>query len=191
LRLVSGLGNPGPEYEGTRHNVGYEVVDRLARGAGISVKRLECRALTGRGRIGEEPVVLAKPVTYMNASGEAVAGLLTKLKLGPEALLVVSDEIDLPLGTLRLKPGGSSAGQKGLKSVESCLGTREFARLRIGIRGERYSRERELGDYVLDRFSKSEREAADAALDRAADAVRTWVTDGIAAAMNRFNALSE
>jgi PTH1 family peptidyl-tRNA hydrolase len=191
LRLVSGLGNPGPEYEGTRHNVGYAVVDRLAREAGITVKRLECRALTGRGRIGEEPVVLAKPVTYMNASGEAVAGLLTKLKLGPDALLVVSDEIDLPLGTLRLKPRGSSAGQKGLKSIEACLGTREFARLRIGIRGERYSRERELADYVLDRFSKSERTAIDAALDRAAEAVRTWAAEGIAAAMNRFNALSE
>lgn len=188
---MSGLGNPGAEYEGTRHNVGFEVVDRLAREIGVSVKRLECRALTGRGRIGEEPVVLAKPVTYMNASGEAITGLLTKLKLEPDALLVVSDEIDLPLGTLRLKPRGASAGQKGLKSIEACLGTREFARLRIGIRGERYSRERELADYVLDRFSKAEKTVIDAALDRAAEAVRTWVTDGIDAAMNRFNALSE
>ena len=188
---MSGLGNPGPDYEGTRHNVGWEVVDRVAREAGIAVRRLECRALTGRGRIGDEAVVLAQPVTYMNASGEAIAGLLTKLKLEPDALLVVSDEIDLPLGTLRMKPRGSSAGQKGLKSIEACLGTREFARLRIGVRGERYSRERELGDYVLDRFSKPERAIVDAALDRAADAVRAWVTDGIAAAMNRFNALSE
>jgi len=191
LRLVSGLGNPGPEFEGTRHNVGYEVVDRLARGAGISVKRLECRALTGRGRIGGEPVMLAKPITYMNASGEAVAGLLTKLKLEPGALLVVSDDIDLPIGALRLKPHGSSGGQKGLKSIEACLGTREFARLRIGIRGERYSREHELGDYVLDRFSKAERAAVDDALDRAAEAAGTWIASGIAAAMNRFNAHSE
>jgi PTH1 family peptidyl-tRNA hydrolase len=191
LRLVSGLGNPGPEYEGTRHNVGYEVIDRLARGAGISVKRVESRALTGRGRIGDEPVTLAKPITYMNASGEAVAGLLTKLKLEPGGLLVVADEIDLPLGVLRLKARGSSAGQKGLKSIESCLGTRDFARLRIGIRGERYSRERELGDYVLDRFARSERETVEAALDRAAEAVRTWVVLGLDAAMNRFNALSE
>jgi peptidyl-tRNA hydrolase, PTH1 family len=191
LRLVSGLGNPGPEYEGTRHNVGYEVIDRLARGAGIAVKRVESRALTGRGRIGDEPVTLAKPITYMNASGEAVAGLLTKLKLEPGGLLVVADEIDLPLGVLRLKARGSSAGQKGLKSIESCLGTRDFARLRIGIRGERYSRERELGDYVLDRFARSERETVEAALDRAAEAVRTWVVLGLDAAMNRFNALSE
>ena len=188
---MSGLGNPWAEYEGTRHNVGFEVVDRLAREIGVPVKRLECRALTGRGRIGEAPVVLAKPVTYMNASGEAIAALLTKLKLAPDALLVVSDEIDLPLGTLRLKPRGSAAGQKGLKSIEARLGTREFARLRIGIRGERYSRERELADYVLDRFSKAEKIVIGAALDRAAEAVRTWVTDGIDAAMNRFNALSE
>jgi len=188
---VSGLGNPGPEYEGTRHNVGYEVIDRLARGAGIPVKRVESRALTGRGRIGDEPVMLAKPITYMNDSGEAVAGLLTKLKLEPDALLVVADEIDLPLGVLRLKARGSSAGQKGLKSIESCLGTRDFARLRIGIRGERYSRERDLGDYVLDRFGRSEKDAVEAALDRAAEAVRTWIVSGVDAAMNRFNALSE
>jgi peptidyl-tRNA hydrolase, PTH1 family len=191
LRLVSGLGNPGPDYEGTRHNVGYEVVDRLAREAGIAVKRVECQALVGRGRIGDEPVMLAKPITYMNASGEAVAGLLTKLKLEPDALLVVADEIDLPLGVLRMKPRGSSAGQKGLKSIEACLGSREFARLRVGIRGERYSREHELGDYVLDRFSKAEKTIVDAALDRAAEAVRTWLVSGIDAAMNRFNALSE
>jgi PTH1 family peptidyl-tRNA hydrolase len=191
LRLVSGLGNPGPEYEGTRHNVGYEVVDRLAREAGISVKRVECRALVGRGKIGDEPVMLARPITYMNASGEAVAGLLTKLKLEPGGLLVVADEIDLPLGVLRLKARGSSAGQKGLKSIESCLGTREFARLRIGIRGERYSREHALGDYVLDRFARSERDAVEATLDRAVEAVRTWIVSGVDTAMNRFNALSE
>jgi len=188
---VSGLGNPGREYEGTRHNVGYEVVDRVAREAGISVKRLQCLALTGRGRVGGEPVLLAKPVTFMNASGEAVAGLLTKLKLEPGALLVVSDDIDLPVGVLRLKPRGSSGGQKGLKSIETCLGTREFARLRIGIRGERYSRERELADYVLDRFSKAEQTQVDETLDRAAEAVRTWIASGMTAAMNRFNAHSE
>jgi len=188
---VSGLGNPGPEYEHTRHNVGFEVVDRLAREAGISVKRIDSRALTGRGRIGDEPVMLAKPITYMNASGEAITALLKKLKLGPDALIVVSDDIDLPLGVLRLRPQGASGGQKGLKSIEACLGTREYARLRIGIRGERYSRERELGDYVLDRFSKAERATIDEALDRAAEAVRTWLSSGIAAAMNRFNALSE
>ena len=191
MRLVAGLGNPGPEYEGTRHNVGFLVVDRLAASEGIAVKRLDCRALTGRGRIGDEVVVLAKPATYMNASGEAVSALLKKLELAAEDLLVVSDDIDLPVGTLRLKPKGSSGGQKGLRSIESALGTREFARLRVGIRGEHYTRENELSDYVLDRFSRSERSAIEDAVDRAADAVRTWVTHGIVTAMNRFNAISE
>jgi peptidyl-tRNA hydrolase, PTH1 family len=191
LRLVAGLGNPGPEYEGTRHNVGFAVVDRLAGDEGISVKRLDSRALTGRGRIENEAVVLAKPVTYMNASGEAVAVLLKKLDLATEDLLVVSDDIDLPVGALRLKPRGSSGGQKGLRSVEVSLGTGEFARLRIGIRGEHYTRENELSDYVLDRFSRSERPTIDEAVGRAADAVRAWIVTGIDVAMNRFNAISE
>ena len=191
LRLVAGLGNPGPEYDGTRHNVGFAVVDRLAEGEGISVKRLDCRALTGRGRVGEEAVVLAKPVTYMNASGEAVAGLLKKLNLAVEDLLVVSDDIDLPVGTLRLKPRGSSGGQKGLRSIEETLGTREFSRLRVGIRGEHYTRENELSDYVLDRFSRKEQATMTEAVDRAAEAVRAWLTEGVSAAMNRFNAISE
>ncbi len=191
MRLVAGLGNPGPEYEGTRHNVGFAVVDRLAGDEGIAVKRLDSRALTGRGRIGEEAVVLAKPVTYMNASGEAVSALLKKLNLAAEDLLVVSDDIDLPVGALRFKPKGSSGGQKGLRSIESMLGTNEFARLRVGIRGEHYTRENELSDYVLDRFSRSERPAIDETVARAAEAVRVWIASGITAAMNRFNAISE
>jgi len=191
LRLVAGLGNPGPEYDGTRHNVGFAVVDRLAADEKISVKRVDCRALTGRGRIGDVAVVFAKPVTYMNASGEAVSALLKKLELAAEDLLVVSDDIDLPVGALRLKPKGSSGGQKGLRSIESALGTKEFARLRVGIRGEHYTRENELSDYVLDRFSRSERSAIDESVGRAADAVRVWITEGVVAAMNRFNAISE
>jgi PTH1 family peptidyl-tRNA hydrolase len=171
--------------------VGFAVVDRLASDAGIAVKRLDSRALTWRGRIDDEAVVLAKPVTYMNASGEAISALLKKLNLAAEDLLVVSDEIDLPVGVLRLKPKGSSGGQKGLKSVEAMLGTRDFARLRVGIRGEHYSRENELSDYVLDRFSRSERPILDASIERAAEAVRMWIVSGIAAAMNRFNAISE
>lgn len=188
---MAGLGNPGPDYEQTRHNVGFEVVDRLAEAAGIAVRRHECRALTGRGRIDGAPVLLAKPMTYMNASGEAIFGLLKKTQTDPEDLLVVVDEVDLPLGILRLRPRGSSAGHNGLKSVEACLGTREYPRLRIGVRGPHYSRERDLGDYVLDRFSRSERAAVDEALDRAAEAVRVWATRGIREAMNRFNAAPE
>lgn len=191
MHLVAGLGNPGPEYEGTRHNVGFEVVDRLAEAAGIAIKRHECRALTGRGRIEEAPVVLAKPMTYMNASGEAVFGLLKKTEIGLDRLLVVVDDVDLPVGGLRLKPRGSSGGQKGLKSVEACLGTREYARLRVGIRGPNYSRAHELSDYVLSRFSRGERSAVSEALDRAAQAVRVWLSRGIREAMNCFNAVPE
>jgi PTH1 family peptidyl-tRNA hydrolase len=191
LRLVAGLGNPGPEYQGTRHNVGFAVVDRLAAEAGIAVKTLDCQALTGRGRLGDVPVVLAKPVTYMNASGESIAGLLKKLSLDLSEMLVVSDEIDLSVGTIRLKPGGSAGGQKGLKSVMASLSTGDFPRLRIGIRGEHYSRERELAGYVLERFSLSERPMIEAAFERAADAVRVWASEGIDAAMSRFNAIPE
>jgi PTH1 family peptidyl-tRNA hydrolase len=191
LRLVAGLGNPGPEYEGTRHNVGFEVLDRVAKSAGIVVKRRECRSLTGRGHIGDEAVLLAKPMTFMNASGEAIFGLLKKMEVEPDRLLVVVDEVELPLGTLRLKPRGSAGGHNGLKSIESCLGSRDYPRLRIGVRGSRYSRERELSDYVLARFSRSERGEIDEALDRAAEAVRVWAARGIGEAMNRFNAVPE
>jgi PTH1 family peptidyl-tRNA hydrolase len=185
------LGNPGSEFEGTRHNVGFEVVDRLAQGAGISVKRRECGALTGRGRIGGAPVLLAKPLTFMNASGEAVSALCKKTGVELEKLLVVLDDIDLPLGTLRLKPRGSSGGQKGLRSVEENLETREFARLRVGVRGPHYSRRRDLSDYVLDRFSRTERRKMDETIERAAEVVRAWLATGIHEAMNRFNAAPE
>ncbi len=188
---MAGLGNPGPDYEHTRHNVGFEVVDRLAEAAGILVRRHECRSLTGRGRVEAEPVLLAKPMTFMNASGEAIYGLLKKTQIDPEHLLVVVDEVELPLGALRLRARGSSGGHNGLKSVEACLGTREYPRLRVGVRGPHYSRERDLAGYVLDRFSRAERAAVDEALDRAAEAVRVWVSRGIREAMNRFNAVPE
>lgn len=191
MRLVAGLGNPGPEYNGTRHNAGFAVLDRVAGEIGISLRQLDCRALTGRGKIGAEPVLLAKPVTFMNASGEAVTGLLKKHGLELSELLVICDDVDLPVGTIRVKPGGSSGGQKGLKSVEALLGSGEFARLRIGIRGEHYSREEDLSDYVLAKFSRAERPMMDAAEKRAAAAVQIWVEKGITETMNRFNAVPE
>jgi PTH1 family peptidyl-tRNA hydrolase len=191
LHLVAGLGNPGPEYEGTRHNVGFETVEKLARAEGGRLDRRECRAVTGRARIGGIDVLLARPLTYMNASGEAISGLLTKYGFEPSGILVISDDIDLPVGAIRLKPRGSSGGQKGLKSVEQSIGGRDFARLRIGIRGEHYSREKELSDYVLSRFSRSERPIVDETIERAAEAVRVWLTRGILEAMNRFNATPE
>jgi len=191
LHLVAGLGNPGSEYDGTRHNVGFETVERLARAEGSRLGRRECQAVTGRARIGGTDVLLARPLTYMNASGEAISALLKKYGFDPAEILVISDDIDLGVGAIRLKPRGSSGGQKGLKSVEQRLGGREFARLRIGIRGEHYSREIELSDYVLSRFSRSERPIVDEAVERAAEAVRTWLAHGIIEAMNRFNAPPE
>jgi PTH1 family peptidyl-tRNA hydrolase len=191
LRLVVGLGNPGPEYEDTRHNVGFRVVDRLAREEGIDVRRPECRALTGRGSIAGLPAMLAKPVTYMNASGEAIADLLKETGIEEADMLVISDDIDLPVGVLRFRPGGSSGGQKGLKSIAACLGTTEFPRLRVGIRGPDYSREFELGEYVLDRFSPAEQQPLEEALGRAVEAVRVWVASGLTDAMNKFNAAPE
>ncbi len=187
LVVVVGLGNPGDRYAGTRHNVGFDVVDTLARRAGARVDRLDCRALTARVRLGATPAVLAKPQTYMNVSGESVKGLVTKLELPLSSLLVVSDDAALPVGRLRLRGSGSSGGQKGLQSVIDCLRTDAFARLRIGVAGEHLAPETDLADYVLSRFSRAERPAVDATVENACDAVETWAADGIDVAMNRFN----
>jgi PTH1 family peptidyl-tRNA hydrolase len=143
----------------------------------------------GRGRVGEDVVLLALPQTFMNASGEAVRALCQKHDVDPSGLCVVVDEIDLPLGTLRLRGRGSAGGHNGLKSIIAHLGTNEFPRLRVGVRGERYSRERDLADYVLEPFAKAEREIFEESVGRAAEALRTWLTHGIDAAMRRTNHL--
>lgn len=193
LALVVGLGNPGDRYVGTRHNVGFEVLDALVRRLASDpsrparVDRLDCRALTGRVRIGETPVLLARPQTYMNLSGESVKGLLVKHAVPRERMLVVSDDVALPVGRLRLRPSGSSGGQKGLQSIIDCLGTDEFPRLRIGIAGEHYRPREDKADYVLERFSKAERTALVPVIDTACEAIETFVAEGIDAAMNRFN----
>lgn len=182
-----GLGNPGEEYEATRHNAGFRVVEALAAEEGIRIKSRECSSRVGRGRIGEEQVLLALPQTYMNLSGEAVRALCNKHNVSEPELCVVVDDIDLPLGALRMRPRGSAGGQKGLKSVIQHLGTVEFPRLRIGIRGERYSRARDLADYVLEPLPKAEREIFQESVGRAAEALRIWLTQGIDAAMRRAN----
>ncbi len=192
-----GLGNPGDRYTGTRHNVGFDVVDALARrvsgGArgSVRVDRLGCRALTGRVRLGGRAVMLAKPQTYMNLSGESVAGLVAKHAIPLERLLVVADDVALPVGALRLRRSGSSAGQKGLQNTIDCLKTNEFPRLRIGIAGEHFQPGEDKADYVLERFSKSERATIATVIDTACDAVEAWVEGGIDAAMSRFNRLPE
>lgn len=193
LALVVGLGNPGDRYVGTRHNVGFEVLDALVRRLSADpsrptrVDRLDCRALTGRVRIGDAPVLLAKPQTYMNLSGESVKGLLVKHAVPRERMLVVSDDVALPVGRLRVRPSGSSGGQKGLQNVIDCLGTDDFPRLRIGIAGDHFRPGEDRADYVLERFSKAERNALAPVVDTACEAIETFVLEGIDVAMNRFN----
>ena len=185
-----GLGNPGDRYTGTRHNVGFDVVEAFAKKAGggaARIDRLDCRALTGRLRVGERAVLVARPQTYMNLSGESVKGLVTKYAVPLDRLVVVSDDTALPVGRLRLRRSGSSGGQKGLQSVLEILGTPEFPRLRLGVRGETFRPGEDLADYVLSRFSKAERPVLDETIGTACEALETFVVEGIDAAMNRFN----
>ena len=197
LALVVGLGNPGDRYVGTRHNVGFEVLDALVRRLASDpsrpprIDRLDCRALTGRVRIGDVPVLLAKPQTYMNLSGESVKGLLVKHAVPRERMLVVSDDVALPVGRLRIRSSGSSGGQKGLQNVIDCLGADDVPRLRVGIAGDHFRPGEDKADYVLERFSKAERTALAPVLDTACEAIETFVREGIDAAMNRFNRPAE
>ncbi len=184
LKLVVGLGNPGSKYQGTRHNVGFEVIDRLAQGGSRPSFSRKFDGLAAETEIDYRRVLLLKPETFMNLSGRAVAQALRFYKLEPADLLVVCDDLSLPLGKLRLRPGGSDGGQKGLCDISAHLGAQPFSRLRIGI-GERG--EADAADYVLSRFRSVERAAIDDALILATQAVAVWVTQGIDAAMNRFN----
>ena len=163
------------------------MVEALAAQEGIRIRSRECASRVGRGSVGGVPVLLALPQTYMNASGEAVSALCHKYDVEPADLCVVVDEIDLPLGATRLRRSGSGGTQKGLRSVVTHLGTTEFPRLRLGIRGERYSRERDLADYVLEPLPKAERTIFEESVARAADVLRLWLTKGIDAAMRRAN----
>jgi PTH1 family peptidyl-tRNA hydrolase len=186
LKAIVGLGNPGEKYRGTRHNVGFAVVDELARRFQISgFEQAPFDALVARWRRpDDEPVLIAKPLTYMNASGEAVGALLRYFKVDVPDLLVVVDEVQLPLGRLRARVRGSAGGHNGLKSIVAHLGE-DFSRLRIGVgRGDA---RRDLADHVLARFDKDEAAEVERMTGRAADAAETFITSGIAAVMNGFN----
>ncbi len=183
--LIVGLGNPGAEYERTRHNVGFMLVDRLAAGVGVSVKRFECSSLIGRAEIEGIKVELAKPQTYMNLSGDAVKCLVEKADRSIDRLFVVSDDLALPFGKIRLRPQGSHGGQNGLRSIIDRLGTNEFIRLRIGIAPEHPVAN--ASSFVLQGFSKFEVESLDEILNRSAEAVRCVVRDGVDRAMAEFN----
>lgn len=183
--LIVGLGNPGDRYERTRHNAGFMLVDRLADRLQTRVSRAECRALIGRGEIGGNAVELIKPQTYMNLSGEAVSCLISKPERADSELIVISDDLALPFGKIRIRPKGSHGGQNGLKSIIDCLKTQEFTRVRVGIQPEHPISS--ASNFVLENFSKGDLEKLGGILDDAADAVEMIVADGVNAAMARFN----
>jgi PTH1 family peptidyl-tRNA hydrolase len=184
--LVVGLGNPGAEYEWTRHNLGFMVVERLAREAGREVRRAECRALVGSAEVEGRRIELAKPQTYMNLSGESVACLVRKRVLKPASeLVVVTDDLALPFGTIRLRPRGSAGGHNGLKSIIAQLRTEEFPRLRVGIQPEHPLRDTR--NYVLERFPAAARGEVEKVLERCTEALRAVLRDGIDKAMATFN----
>lgn len=183
--LIVGLGNPGLRYEKTRHNLGFMLVDLLAREAQTQVKREECRALIGRAVIENQTAELVKPQTFMNLSGEAVSCLLKKENRSAGKLIVIVDDLALPAGTIRLRAKGSSGGHNGLKSLIACLRTEDFIRLRIGIQPEHPLADTK--NFVLEKFSKSETETIEKVLETSAEAIRAVLADGIEKAMARFN----
>jgi PTH1 family peptidyl-tRNA hydrolase len=183
--LIVGLGNPGAQYERTRHNLGFMLVDLLAREFQTQVKRDECRSLVGRTEIENRKAELVKPQTFMNLSGEAVNCLLQKPDRSVERLVVISDDLALPFGKIRLRPSGSHGGHNGLRSLIDCLRTNEFVRLRIGILPEHPVSNTK--NFVLENFSKDESTEVEKILETSADAIRTILRDGIDKAMAEFN----
>lgn len=185
MKLIVGLGNPGPEYVLTPHNLGFLAVDYLAESWGTKVVRREGRALTGRAVFGGEEILLAKPQTFMNLSGLAVQQLLKKYSLEPEDLTVLTDDLDLPLGMIRVRRRGTAGGHNGLKSLIGEIQTDRFARVRMGVGPEREVEDST--EYLLGRFGNAEREEIAPMLDLAADAVELILREGSEKAMNRFN----
>ena len=186
MKLIVGLGNPGIEYQFTPHNLGFLAVDRIAEQCGVEVRNRQCRALTARTEIAGEPVLLAKPETFMNLSGISVRELVDEYQTDVvKDLIVIYDELDLPLGSIRVRKQGSSAGHNGMKSILGALGTQEVRRIRLGV-----APEHEVGDgarYVLGAFRKAQYPLIDEVLDTAAKAVQVILTEGVDAAMNQFN----
>jgi len=184
VKAIVGLGNPGSQYKGTRHNVGFDVVDEIARRGAVTFESAPAQALIARWRRPEEAVLLVKPLTFMNLSGQAIGELARYFKIETADLIVVVDEVQLPLGKLRARQRGSAGGHNGLKSVIAHLGD-EFARLRLGV--GRGGDQRNLADHVLSRFEKDEAAEVERMTTRAADAAEMFVTSGIEAVMNAFN----
>jgi PTH1 family peptidyl-tRNA hydrolase len=183
--LIVGLGNPGPKYHNNRHNVGFMVADALGDRANIPIRRFEFRALIGKGDYAGARLILAKPQTYMNNSGQAVSALVNFYKIPTEKILVIHDDLDLPFGTLRMRPQGGTGGQRGLGSIIAKLNTQNFARLRVGI--SRPPGRMDPSDYVLHDFDPPEKEMLPEVLETAVEAIKMFIIEDIEKAMNKFN----
>jgi PTH1 family peptidyl-tRNA hydrolase len=184
-KMVVGLGNPGREYESTAHNIGFLVVDRVAERNRIDVGRKDCQALVGQGTVAGKKVLLAKPQTYMNLSGESVQSLLVKNEIPPGDMVLVYDELDLPWQSVRIRPNGSAAGHRGVDSVIRCVGTKEFPRVRLGVHGGR--REKDGAQIVLAKLKRAHRQELDELLDYASQAVESIIAEGVEKSMAKFN----
>jgi peptidyl-tRNA hydrolase, PTH1 family len=190
VKLIVGLGNPGIEYQFTPHNIGFLAIDLIAEQCKVDVRNRQCRALTARAVIGSEQVLLAKPETFMNLSGQSVRELVAEYEVRPEFdLIVIQDELDFPLGTVRIHTRRSSAGHNGIESIIGALGTQDFLRVRIGVAPERKIEDGQ--SYLLSPFRKAQMKTVDEALSTAVEAVNAILADGPAAAMNRFNRKAE
>ncbi len=185
--VIAGLGNPGSRYDNTRHNVGFDAIDLLSDRYGIKVSKLKHKALIGDGTIKNERVLLVKPQTFMNLSGESIRDIAEWYKIPPERLVIIYDDVDLPLGKIRVRPGGSSGTHNGMRSVIYQLQNDEFPRVRIGI--DKAPEGWELADFVLSKFSASERKIINDSISNAADAAAAIVTSGVSTAMNLYNGI--
>ena len=189
MKLVAGLGNPGRQYAGTRHNIGFDVIDELASRHRVSFEAAPAEALMGKWRKDGDVILLVKPLTFMNLSGVATGELLRYFKIDVPDLLVVTDDVNLPIGRLRVRGSGSEGGHNGLRSMAQQLGTTEYSRLRIGVgRGDQ---RRDLADHVLGGFAPEEQSGVKDAVTRAAEAVECWINDGLAKTMNVFNRVKD
>lgn len=191
MKIIMGLGNPGKQYAQNRHNVGFRCIDRLAKQYSITVKKQSCQSLTGQGSIEGCGVMLVKPKTFVNLSGNTASCLLSKLKFKPSDLIIIHDDLDLPTGRLRLRIGGKSGGHRGIRSIINALGTEEFTRVKLGIsrpfREPGISYEEAIIDYVLGDISDEEETLVESGIETACEAIVCLLTEGLVPAMNKFN----
>lgn len=185
MYVVVGLGNPGKQYEKTRHNIGFDVIDKLANDNNISVTKIKHKALIGEGRIGNEKVMLVKPQTYMNLSGETLIDIYNFYKVDLQNIIVVYDDIELEVGKLRIRKKGSGGTHNGMKSIIKCLGSNEFLRVRVGV--SKPEKNQDLADFVLSKFKKEEIENVDLAIEKASFSVECIIKESVDNAMNKYN----